>query len=250
MNDNTRWIASCSGGEDSTAALILAKENDEPLDEVVYCEVMFDKETSGEHPEHREFVYTKIKPFVEDILGVPFVILQSEKTYVDVFTHLNTKGENIGKHYGFAYPGMCAINRDCKIPPIRKYWRSKSKDTIQYVGITHDEQDRLMRMFGTNRVSLLDKYKVTKIDAARLCDRYGLRSPCYSFSDRNGCWFCMNCKDREWAHLIFNHPDYFDKLIELEDGYPNRARRCLTRTETPSELKQRISLYGEQTSIW
>lgn len=245
----TKHIASCSGGKDSVATIILAKEHGEPIDEVVYCEVMFDKETSGEHPAHRQFIYEKVKPFCEKELGVPFTILKSEKTYVDVFKHIITKGPNEGRQYGFAYPGMCAINRDCKIPPIRKYWQANSEDVIQYVGIAFDEQDRLMRMQGTNRISLLEKYGITEMGATKLCVNRGMYSPCYDFSDRNGCWFCPNCKDREWANLIFNHEDYFDKLIALESDYPNRARRCLTINETPTELKRRILNGGEQLSL-
>ena len=245
-----KYIASCSGGKDSVATLILAKEHGEPLDEVVYCEVMFDQETSGEHPEHRDFVYQKVKPFVEDVLNVPFTILRSEKTYVDVFSHLITKGSNIGKPYGFAYPGMCAINRDCKIPPIRNYWKSQDKKVTQYVGIAYDEQERLMRMEGTNRISLLAKYGYTESDAVKLCVAYGMYSPCYDFSDRNGCWFCPNCKSAEWANLIFKHPEYFDKLLALESGFPDRARKCLTINETPSELLRRILDGGDQTNLF
>ncbi len=245
-----KYIASCSWGKDSVATLILAHEHGEPLDEVVYCEVMFDEKTSGEHPEHREFIYEKVKPFVETRLEVPFTILRSEKTYVDVFKHIITKGDNTGKEYGFAYPGMCAINRDCKIPPIRKYWQSNSENVSQYVGIAYDEQERLMRMQGTNQISLLQKYGYAEIDATRLCVNRCMYSPCYNFSDRNGCWFCPNCKDSEWAHLIFNHPEYFDKLVDLEHQYPNRARRCLTINETPTELKKRILLGGEQLNLF
>lgn len=249
-NERREYIASCSGGQDSVATLITAKEHDEPIDEVVYCEVMFDKDVSGEHPEHTEFVYCKLKPFVENELGVPFRILRSEKTYVDVFTHIITRGENTGRQYGFAYPRMCAINRDLKIPPIKQYWKSKEGvDVTQYVGITYDEQERLMRMYGTNRVSLLNKYKISRVDAARLCIKYGMHSPCYQFSNRNGCWFCPNCKDSEWAHLIFNHESLFDRLIDLECQFSNRARRCLTVNETPSELKRRIMYYGEQMKL-
>lgn len=245
----TKYIASCSGGKDSVATLILAYEHGEPLDEVVYCEVMFDKETSGEHPEHREFIYEKVKPFVETCLEVPFIILRSEITYVDVFKHTITKGDSTGKEYGFAYPGMCAINRDCKIPPIRKYWKANGENVSQYVGIAYDEQERLMRMEGTNQISLLAKYGYTEAKATKLCVQRGMYSPCYDFADRNGCWFCPNCKDREWAHLIFNHEELFDKLIALENEHPNRARRCLTRSETPSELKSRILYGGEQLSL-
>ena len=37
-----RYIASCSGGKDSLATILLAAEKNEPLDEVIYSEVMFD----------------------------------------------------------------------------------------------------------------------------------------------------------------------------------------------------------------
>jgi 7-cyano-7-deazaguanine synthase in queuosine biosynthesis len=250
MNNETKYIASCSGGKDSVATLILAKQYGDPLDEVVYCEVMFDKDTSGEQPEHQKFIYEKVKPFVENQLGVPFTILRSERTYVDVFKHIITKGPNIGKAYGFAYPGMCAINRDCKIPPIRNYWKVNSENVSQYVGIAFDEQERLMRLQGTNQISLLAKYGYTERDATKLCVAHGMYSPIYEFSDRNGCWFCPNCKDREWAHLIFNHEAYFDRLITLENDFPHRARQCLTINETPSEIKNRILRFGEQCSLF
>ena len=47
-----RYIASFSGGKDSVATIILAKENKELLDTIIFSEVMFDKDVSGELPEH------------------------------------------------------------------------------------------------------------------------------------------------------------------------------------------------------
>ena len=46
-----KYVASCSGGKDSVATLLLAAQHNEPLDEAVFSEVMFDKDTSGEVPE-------------------------------------------------------------------------------------------------------------------------------------------------------------------------------------------------------
>lgn len=43
-----KYIASCSFGKDSMATILLAREHNEPLDEIVYCEVMFDENISGE----------------------------------------------------------------------------------------------------------------------------------------------------------------------------------------------------------
>ena len=52
--ERPKFIASCSFGKDSMATVLLAKARGEPLDEAVYCEVMFDKDISGEVPEHRD----------------------------------------------------------------------------------------------------------------------------------------------------------------------------------------------------
>lgn len=48
------YIASCSFDKDSIATILLALEHDEPLDRVVFSEVMFDhaRGISGEIPEH------------------------------------------------------------------------------------------------------------------------------------------------------------------------------------------------------
>lgn len=54
-----KFIASWSGGKDSTASIILAHENNEPLDLIIFSEVMFDKNISGEFPEHIDFIKKK-----------------------------------------------------------------------------------------------------------------------------------------------------------------------------------------------
>lgn len=43
-----KYIASWSGGKDSTASIILAHEHNEPLDLIIFSEVMFDENTSGD----------------------------------------------------------------------------------------------------------------------------------------------------------------------------------------------------------
>lgn len=63
-------IAACSGGKDSVATILLAAQHGDPLDEVVFSEVMFDQNTTGEVPEHRDFIYDRLKPFCEKELGV------------------------------------------------------------------------------------------------------------------------------------------------------------------------------------
>ena len=92
-----KYMAACSFGKDSIATVILAKEHNEPLDEVVYCEVMFDDEISGEVPEHRQFIYETAKPIFES-WGIKVTILRSQKTYVSNFKHVIAKGDQAGKY--------------------------------------------------------------------------------------------------------------------------------------------------------
>ena len=166
-----KHIASCSFGKDSLATILLALEHGEPLDEVVYCEVMFDKEISGEVPEHRDFIYTTAIPALER-RGVKVTVLRSEKTYVDLFTGKITRGPKKGLLRSFPICGRCAVQRDCKLKPILRYQKSLPPDTVQYIGIAKDEQERLLRLAG-NRVSLLDKYNCTEEDAKQLASGQG-----------------------------------------------------------------------------
>ena len=243
-------IAFCSGGKDSAATLILAKENGDPLDTVVFSEVMFDETTSGEHPLHIDFVYSKLKPFVERKLKIPFIILRSPKNYIDFFNHILQRGAGKGKTHGFPIPGMCAINRDCKLMPIRKFMKDNAQNCkSEYVGIAADEPIRLKRLEGTNRTSLLNKYGYTESMAKDLCKDYDLLSPVYEISKRNGCWFCMNCGDSEWVWLMKNKPEFVERLIQLEKT-DNLFRLCLTRTETPSQLFERLTPAADQITIF
>ena len=105
----------CIRDRDSVATILLAAEKNEPLDEVIYSEVMFDQEISGDVPEHRDFIHQKLKRFVENELGCKFTVLRSDKTYDDVFHHIITRGPYEGLIRGFVWPGKCAVNRDCKI---------------------------------------------------------------------------------------------------------------------------------------
>ena len=92
-----KYVASCSGGKDSVATLLLAAQHKEPLDEAVFSEVMFDQDTSGEVPEHRDFIYDRLKPFCEKELGIKFTILHADKTYDEVFHHVITRGPHKGE---------------------------------------------------------------------------------------------------------------------------------------------------------
>lgn len=215
-----KYIASCSFGKDSIATILLAREHNEPLDEIVYCEVMFDKEISGELPEHRNFIYNKAIPTFES-WGYKVTVLHSEKTYKDVFYRVKRKGKFAGEIYGFP-PRHCWANGELKIPPIRAYWKAQPEDVMQYVGIAIDEQIRLDRVVKSkNQMSLLEKYGYTEQMAKEKCIEYGLLSPIYFFSNRGGCWFCQNQSLRQLKELREVHPELWNLLLEMQKESPH-----------------------------
>ena len=228
-----KYVASCSFGKDSIATLLLAKEHGEPLDEAVYCEVMFNRTVSGEVPEHRDFIYGTAIPALER-LGIKIIVLRSEKTYVDLFTGKITRGPKKGMVRSFPICGRCAVQRDCKMKPLEKDKRSLPPGTVSYIGIAHDEQERLLRLDGT-KVSLLEKYGYTEQDARQLCDQAGLLSPIYEFTDRGGCWFCPNAKRQELRHLYDHHPELWARMMELQ-ALPGKVTEKFNRTQKFSDI--------------
>lgn len=233
-------IASVSFGKDSIATVILAHLNNEPLDLIVYSEVMFDENISGEHPLHRDFIYNKAIPTFES-WGYEVKVLRSNKTYLDCFFNVcgeRAKPERIGKYRGFPIAFKCKINSDCKVGPIKKFF--KGLDCIQYVGIAIDEPVRLARLENTNKISLLAKYNYTEQMAYELCQEYDLLSPIYKITNRNGCWFCPNCSDREFIELINNYPELWNELKILSKT-DNLVTDKFNRTETFDELDKRLN---------
>jgi 3'-phosphoadenosine 5'-phosphosulfate sulfotransferase (PAPS reductase)/FAD synthetase len=189
MERENKYIASCSFGKDSLATILLALENNEPLDRVLYVEVMFDHERgiSGEIPEHAEWIKEVAIPKLES-MGIKVDVVRAELDYVGLCRKVRIRGKNIGKAYGVQSRNPCYANTLLKRKPIHDYYKQfkNDYDIVQYVGIAIDEPKRLARLEGTNKVSLLDKYGYTEAMAMEKCKEYTLVSPCYLSDYRGG----------------------------------------------------------------
>lgn len=222
-------IASCSFGKDSIATILLALENNEPLDRVVFAEVMFDhkRNISGEIPEHIQWIYGTAIPKLE-AMGVKVDVVRAEKDYITLFHKITTdksKPKYRGKVRGFPVGRGCWGNSNLKIRPIHDYYKQfKEYDIVQYVGIAIDEPERLERLKGNN-VSILAKYKYTESMALAKCLEYGLLSPLYTTSYRGGCWFCPNQPFKNMYKLREEHPDLWNelKLLSMTDNLRSQS---------------------------
>ena len=256
LNDRPIFIASCSFGKDSIATILLALEHGEPLDRVVFSEVMFDHERgiSGELPEHIECIYNTAIPKLHG-MGVHVDVVRAERDYCYCFYNVIQKGRHAGKIYGFPIAGKCCINSYCKVAPIRKYLaeiaggsRRVKTRIVQYVGIAADEPLRLARLTG-NKVSLLAKYGYTEQMAKQLCAAHGLLSPIYATGTRGGCWFCPNCRLQQFINLRRSHPELWAELVELSHT-PNLCSYGFKYGKTLQEIERRMDWEERQLKLF
>lgn len=252
-----KYICSWSGGKDSTATIILAHLNNEPLDIILFSEVMYcnKRGISGENPRHIDFIKNKAKPLFES-WGYEVHILHAEKDYLQCFNNIIEKPTKIlankGKRTGFPLTGLCNVKRDCKERPIKEFLKNINENNIQYVGICSDEPKRLESLHKlNNRVSLLEKYGYTEQMAYELCREYDLLSPCYELSKRGGCWFCPNAKLAEHRELRKTMPEIWNEFISLENS-PNIAnyKWNLYRDNTLHEINEQLGWEDAQMTIF
>lgn len=121
-----------------------------PLDEVIYCEVMFDEQISGEYPEHAAFIHNKAIPILELCYGLKVRVLRDTKTYKGLCTSLRVKGKYVGTPLGFPMRLGPWCNK-LKMRPIRAYNKEQTEPVHEYVGIAIDEPERLARIATGNK---------------------------------------------------------------------------------------------------
>ena len=249
------YIASCSFGKDSIATILLALENGEPLDRVVFAEVMFDhsRGISGELPEHIEWVYSTAIPKLEG-MGVKVDVVRPKNDYIRLFTRrikYSATPEKVGKLQGFLIGGKCGMNSEGKKRAIRSYysaWR-KTHRIVEYIGIAKDEPSRLGRIDGVKKVSLLDKYHYTEAMARAKAEEYGLLSPIYKSSSRNGCWFCPNRQIKQFGLFRKAHPDLWAELVSLSLT-PNLWTYVFKDGNTVQEVEKLIEWNDRQLKLF
>lgn len=252
MHYSVAW----SGGKDSTASIILAHEHNEPIDTIVFVEVMYDikRNISGENPEHIKFIREVAKPLFES-WGYPVHILRADRDYLGFFNKIMTNPRKYmdrkGKKFGFPVYGMCGVKRDLKLKPMNDFYKQFGNDLVQYVGICSDEPKRLESLRKqSNKISLLEKYGYTEEMARQKCIEYGLLSPCYKYSKRGGCWFCPNAKLAEHREIKKLYPDTWKEFVSLEDE-PNIANdKWNVYGKTLKEIDEELIWSERQMSIF
>jgi 3'-phosphoadenosine 5'-phosphosulfate sulfotransferase (PAPS reductase)/FAD synthetase len=218
-NPNTRFIASWSGGKDSTFMVDELLRRDDPLDEVVFCD------TGWEFPEMYDYI-EQCKAYWQDKYPKLKVTLLNWKTKHTIPNHMRkeiTKGDNAGKKRGFPFPigvGWCTAR--FKIDPTKKYWSEKYKgfDVYEYIGIAADEPKRIPNDWenGTKLYPLVE-WNISEPEVNPILIKRGLFNPLYNHFNRTGCWACPKQGFKKLAVLKENYPQLWSELEALEKEF-------------------------------
>lgn len=239
-----KYIASCSFGKDSLAMIIKIKELGLPLDEVIYCDIRFNEQISGEMPKMAKFI-PKAEKILKDRWGIEVKHLRGV-TFEEQFYKVKQKGNHIGDNYGFPYTIGAWCNARLKLQPIQKYLNSIKEPYKQYVGIAYDEPKRYERLDHENEIALLYDLKITEKEAMEICRKNNLLSPIYEDSFRGGCWFCVKQSIGQLEFLYNNYPALFNKLVEMEKDSSNTFKP----NTTIESLKKRFETKKRQLKLY
>ena len=230
-----KYVASLSFGKDSMAMLIKIKELGLPLDEVIYVDIMFDDDTSGETPEMASFI-TKAEKILKEKFNVEVTHLRGV-TFKEQFYKVKQRGKHIGDNYGFPYTIGAWCNDRLKMQPIKEYMRKQTDEIIQYVGIAQDEPERYESLNHETHIAPLYDLKITEKEAMEICEKYDLLSPIYKTSFRGGCWFCPKQRLSQLKWLYQEHNDLWNILKEMEKDSFNTFKPNTTLKDLEERFK-------------
>ena len=229
MEKAKKYVVSLSGGKDSSAMLLKLIENNEPIDEIIYCDV------GKEFPQ----MYDHIAK-LEKYIGRKITVLKSDKDFdYYMFDHIKTKGKNVGQK-GYSWAGV--RQRWCtsrlKTDVIRKYLKEHYKDfdVIQYVGIASDEPKRIK---DDPQIKYpLVEYRMSEQDCLEYCYSKGFDwGGLYQMFKRVSCWCCPLQSLNELRKLRKYFPDLWEELRDMD----KRTYRQFRADFSVEELEERFS---------
>lgn len=211
------YIASFSGGKDSTAMVLELIKRQEPLDEVLFCD------TYKEFPAMYKHI-SKVKRIVEKS-GIKFTELRSPESFdYLMFEHQpkrrTDKYEGL-KGYSWPYSRSRWCTRALKVNVINRHIKNYQKDynVLQYVGLAADELYRLEREGNKRKdhIHPLVKWGWDEEKCLNYCYDNGFNwDGLYKLFKRVSCWCCPMQPLEELRNLRTHFPELWDELLDMD----------------------------------
>lgn len=243
------FIASFSGGKDSTAMVLQLIELGYPLHEVLCCDTTMEFPAMYRHIE-------RIRTIVE-AAGIKFTMLRSEHDFEYYLTEHMAEREEGSRYYGlpgYGWPGVKSrwCTKALKVKLINDYLRGLRSyyNLKQYIGIAADEQYRLERKTNKakGKIYPLAEWDWTEEDAMNYCKEHGFDwEGLYELFDRVSCWCCPLQPLDELRTLRREFPDLWLDLIDLDIRQikPFKDGRRVLELDRRFEMEDALEAAGE-----
>lgn len=233
IGHSKRYIASVSFGKDSLAMLLMLIERNEPVDEVVFYDTGMEFQAVYDTRD-------KMLPFLRE-RGIKYTELRpsNDMEYDMIERPVNERSG--GKHNGYGWCGACGCRwgTTLKIEAIDRYCGQE----INYIGIAHDERERLIKERKPNKRFPLAEWGITEGEALLYCYQKGFYwveegKPLYALLDRVSCWCCGMKNLSELRNYYRYLPKYWSGLKRLQTQI---SRPLKGKGKSVFELEERFS---------
>ncbi len=220
---NKKYVASLSFGKDSVAMVLMLIEKGYPLDEVMFYD-------TGMEFEAIYHVRNQILPILEQH-GIKYVELKPERPFMYDMLEKPVHSKQKGDHFGYGWcGGLCRWGTRDKLNALDKY--ARDNNCVVYIGIAADEPKRLERMEDYKRAPLAE-WGIIESEALQYCWDNGIHwmedgIDLYTILDRVSCWCCCNKNQKELHNIWLHLPDYWERLIQLQNQLERPMKRFRT----------------------
>ena len=231
---NGIYIASISGGKDSTAMTLLLLENNEPLDYIITAEI-------ADFPEALHMIDK-----LEKISPVPVI-----RVKVDFEYYFKDYEITRGKYKGYKGYGWPIINlRWCtglKKDSVHKMAKklANGKKVYEYIGIAYDEINR--RNIDSNKLYPLLDNKMRQQDNLKFCYSRGFDfEGAYNHLTRLSCYLCPFSLLRNLYFVYSQYSDLWQYMLWLDQF----SRFPFRPNETLSDIDRRFKKIANQRKLF
>ena len=231
------YIASFSGGKDSTAMVLHMMDLNYPIDEVLNVD------TGLEFPEMYEHI-EKVKAEIENH-GIKYTTLKSKKPFEWFLFEKPIDSKKYGSHYGYGWPTSQIrwCTKHLKLELLNKYLKNID-GLVQYIGLAADEVTRLSRANNqdpTHRHPLVE-WGWSEQDALQYCyDRGYDWGGLYEKCRRVSCWCCPLSSIGALKMLYRDYPHLWAILEDWESKIPTHNKVRFKEPYTVADLAKRFN---------
>lgn len=229
------YVASLSGGKDSTAMVLRLIEEGRPLDRILFCD------TGIEFPQ----MYEHLDRLQRDI-PIPIIRLKADRSFEYYLLEHKPKRRkpdhplagNIGYSWADSRYRWCTSVLKIRVIDACLRELRKEYDIVQYIGIAADEKNRIKNMCYP-----LVEWGMTEQDCLEYCYSRGYDwGGLYQLFRRVSCWCCPLQPLDELRTLRKHFPELWIKLLDWQE----RTWRDFRADFSAVELEMRFQFEEER----